>query len=365
MKRNLMRMRANRLRIKGNALLLCVLVLFGLFAHSKAEAKEMIPTDYFSEFVFERLSIPTMFDASYEDLQKMIVIPNRLGMVEFSDKVLPRDMCITTTMNKFTIIKDSKKISKSNQKLLDEGKGILRSDLQNRITNYLLNNLNILGGDRNKIVSHSELVSGTYVSFCENKMGLGDLDFNYLAKYATYTGERDDVPYSYGAVNWKFKDYVAFLVEYKYVNENDVPYELMDQEITIEQFINDIYLKIIPYYRWPIDVSFVKDGIFIPELSEEERNKKINESTKLIGAGLVLNENDTVGKVILYKYDKDKNEYYDFYTNLIMDLDKVDVWTTVNGEPLQFEEAYHILSGYDKQVASYGQVFLAIRLFDT
>ena len=110
----------DRLRRKGKALFLAGLVLLGSSAYAKnanAENTDTIPTDYFSKFVFERLPIPTMFDASYEDL-KRIIIPNELGNVMLQDKVLHRDMYITTTINELLIIKDTKNVSKSNQKLL-------------------------------------------------------------------------------------------------------------------------------------------------------------------------------------------------------------------------------------------------------
>ena len=136
----------NKLKGKGKAIFLSGLVLFSSSSYVKnvkAEAKDMIPTDYFNGFVFERLPIPTMFDASYEDLQRMI-IPNDIGTVKLDDKVIHRDMYILTNSKELTIIKDSQKDQKKNKALLESGKGILLSELESRITKFIINNLTML-----------------------------------------------------------------------------------------------------------------------------------------------------------------------------------------------------------------------------
>lgn len=349
------------LKSRGKALILAGLVLLGSSAYVKtvnAENKDMIPTDYFSEFTFERLPIETIFDMTIEGGQRKI-IPGETYLVLLEDKVLDREMFIPTTMEELLIIKDDKKNTKNNKALLEDGKGILLSELKKLIPNIIFKNLNINGGDPNKIYVYYEIYSHEIVAFSNNKLSARIIDFDYLAKYAIYDGERDKVSGSYAVIPYLLTNFIDNNVEDKFLNREDVPYKLLDKEITLEKYLTDVYMKIVPYNYWPVNISFSKEDVFIPQFSEEKRNQSIVSNN--VGVGFVLNIDDTLVKIIIYKYNADSKEYVDFYTCQKMELERVEAWLKINNEPYQLEEAYDIVSGYDNQVASHNQLFLPFR----
>ena len=353
----------NKLRGKGKAIFLSGLVLFGSSTYVKnvkAEEKNMIPTDYFNGFVFERLPIKTIFDMTIEEGQRKVV-PYEISLIAFKDKTIDRTMFVPVTSKTFSIIKDSQKNSKNNKKLLEENKGILLSELKKHITEYLIKNLNHWGGDPNKVNANYELISGIPVSFGSNDNLLSKFDFYYLSDYSPYDGIKDNDLYysSYSAYCNSLSQLIDPAISPIMNSTENVPFELLNQEMTIEKYLTDVYMKIIPYNFWPVNITFIKDNVFIPEFSEEKRNQDIISNN--IGIGFILKIDDTLGKIIIYIYNENSEEYFDFYTGQKIELEKVVAGTTINGDNYQFEEAYHVLSGYGNQVANVNQIFLPFR----
>ncbi len=346
---------------RGKAMLLAGLVLLGSSAYgmtATAENKEMISTDYFSGFTFERFPMETIFDMTIQDSQRP-VIPEEIWLIHFKDRVTSKNFYIPATMKEFTVIKDKQKDTKKNKALLEEGKGILVSELKEYLTDSFIKKINSGGKKYEKINMYCELISNVVIAYSSTNRQERHVDFEYLAKYAVYDGDKNKVSSSYAIFPYRLRDYIDMQVINKALDKEDVPYELLDQEMTLERYLTDVYMSIVPYSYWPADIVYHHDDTFIPEFTEEKKNQSIGSINA--GIGLVMDINDALVKIIVYKYDENSKEYFDFYTGQRMELERVEAWLEIYFKPHQLEEPYSILSGYGSQVARENQIFLPFR----
>ncbi len=363
------------------AFILACFLSFGPGAYAlPVEAEdEGIPIDFFPGFTFKRSSIPSFFDMTAEEsLQPVIPADLYIVLLIVPDK--GRYMAIPCTGAEYIIVRDKEKDTKTNKKLLESGQAILASELSNSISQGMIDGIGKKKTMLLKALSTDEIVSvGAYVR--DPIVGMTLLQCLVSQKYANLLlddargPDREKNGYSFAVVS--FPEYLKQYCERFPSRDRLIPGDLLKKEVTVGQFIRDMYMKIIPAPLWPAQTTFATQNLSIPELTKTKLQETLAENN--IGLGIVLNMDDFPVKIIPYCYDESNGAYIDLFTNRKMDLQGVAAWMSLDmGNPLfeqdfnyssslmqhfqafpklsnisrhfELKESYSILSGYPGQI---------------
>lgn len=340
----------NDLRSRGKALLLVGLVILGSSVsvdRVKSEVREdSINEDYFSGFTFDRYNIDTFFDMTLEEAE-MQVIPKEIFIARLVDVKRKIPMIFLCSKKSFKLIKDKQKNTKSAKELLKSGEGVIESDLLEYVGKIHLEGLAHYGNGKD-VSFYYELVSNKLMAIGDEKDFYDALNRRFLDTYDFYTGDRNQMITSYKLSVLSMRGYMDKLVDAEYFTKKQLPYDLLEKEMTLTQFINDIYFKIVQPVYWPANILFGYQNNSIPNYSESLLEKSIDEISA--GVGIILNVNDVVKKVVIYIYDSTSNCYYDFFTKKPLNLEPIMAGISIDTANYDFDESYAVMDGYDNQL---------------
>lgn len=307
--------------------------------------EDSIPTDFFPGFSFERYNLDTVFNMTEEEANR-VIIPSEIIIYEIIDKEIGKHFFIPATVKTMYMIRDEKKNTVENQKHLESGEAMLFSDLMNYIGDRQFRG--ILEGGKNKTANvYYELITGKIIGFSNNVFFRAILNRRFVDNYKPYEGDPNRTPFKFSSITDPLKMVIKRYTEdasSRYINKDDVPYEILDTPMTIKEFIEKIYMKVFTPAMIAAKIKYDIQNMSIPAYKPEFLATKLS-ATK-IGVGVVIDWWEVAEKVYIYSYDSETDSYTDLITNQKMDLVRNPIVMNINNWDTQFYDAFTFAGEY-------------------